>query len=85
MVTDGRHDVQKLSRDDLAVRWRMKEKLTEAGCAYLLQHCKQVIVEDYVRYITEGYKASTCRMTWQGFDSSLANHVQSAANNKRFG
>jgi hypothetical protein len=65
-------DVKRLASDELAVRWRMKALLEQAGEARLAEHCQQSIVDYYVGALS----ARTCRgtrfrMSLDEFDESL--------------
>jgi len=69
-----RSDYRVLSQDDLAVRWRMKDKLWALGYDAMARHCEDIIAKEYVRYLSQGYKASDCKMGWEDFERSLDIH-----------
>jgi glycosyltransferase involved in cell wall biosynthesis len=74
-------DISILSKDDLAVRWRLKKQIEEAGFAALAEQCEDKIVGDYVGNLTsrlhQGTKAVDSSgqryiMTFAEFQQSLA-------------
>lgn len=69
-------DVRLLSRDDLAVRWRMKSLIEQAGDQVLAQYCRSTIIEDYVQALSsKKWRTATFRMSLEEFDRSLTIHA----------
>jgi glycosyltransferase involved in cell wall biosynthesis len=72
-------DVRLLSRDDLAVRWRMKKHLEDAGEYELALLCKTAIVSDYVQSLgSKRWRTARFRLSLEEFDRSLELHVANA-------
>lgn len=73
LITD---DIRLLSKDDLAVRWRMKEKIEQAGAGALARHCKSMIVDYYIQALTsKKWRGMKFRMSLEDFHQSLATHA----------
>jgi glycosyltransferase involved in cell wall biosynthesis len=69
-------DVLLLSKDDLAVRWRIKEKIDEIGDRALAQHSVDRIVEYYTRSLSSlRWRGARYRMSLKEFEQSLNDHV----------
>jgi glycosyltransferase involved in cell wall biosynthesis len=65
-------DIRLLSKDDFAVRSRIKRALVKAGLGELAQYCNSMIVEDYVHALaTKKWRGAKYRMTLEEFDQSL--------------
>ncbi len=77
-------DVRLLSKDDLAVRWRMKQQLADAGEAELAEHCRSQIVWDYAQALSsKRWRSAKFRMTLEDFENSLAHHVPDVRERER--
>jgi hypothetical protein len=73
------NDTRRLSRDDFAVRWRMKEMIEAGGDAELARHCRSTIVDNYIHGLTsKKWKGTKFRMSLEEFDQSLATHSRDA-------
>jgi glycosyltransferase involved in cell wall biosynthesis len=69
-------DVRLLCKDDLAVRWRIKERIDEAGERALAQHCLHGIVEYYTHSLSsKRWRGARYRMSLEEFTESLNDHV----------
>jgi Glycosyl transferase family 2 len=69
-------DIRLLSKDDFAVRWRMKEKIEQAGDDVLAQRSRSTIVEDYIHSLTsKNWRGAKFRMSLQEFDESLRTYA----------
>ena len=50
-----------LSQDDLAVRWRLKRQIEDAGISSLVEFCEEKIAQDYAANLTSRYHQGTTR------------------------
>ena len=72
-------DVRLLCKDDLAVRWRIKERIDEAGDQDLARHCLDGIVEYYTHSLSsKRWRGARYRMSLEEFAQSLDDHVPGA-------
>jgi glycosyltransferase involved in cell wall biosynthesis len=72
-------DVRRLSIDDLAVRWRIKQKVASAGLAPLVEECRAKIVAYYISAMSsKKWRGAKYRMTLEEFEQSLSAHSNNA-------
>jgi len=65
-------DIRRLSKDDFAVRSRIKNELVKAGLDELARYCRSMIVDDFVHFLaTKKWRGTKYRMTLEEFDESL--------------
>lgn len=70
-------DIRRLSRDDFAVRWRMKALIEQAGDDDLAQHSLNMIVNDYVSSLaSKTWRGTKFRISLEEFKRSLAMHAR---------
>lgn len=69
-------DIRLLSRDDVAVRWRMKEQIERAGHQSLAERCKDSLVEYYIQSMTsKRWRGARYRMSLEELNLSLNTHA----------
>jgi glycosyltransferase involved in cell wall biosynthesis len=72
-------NLKRLSADELAVRWRMKSLIEQAGDGPLAEHCRSAIVDYYVRALSaKTWRGAQFRLSLEDFDESLRTYVRDA-------
>lgn len=73
-------NVRLLSKDDLAVRWRMKALIEQQGDPALAKHCLDTLVEYYTQaMVAKRWRSTRYRMSLEEFELSLNTHATDPA------
>jgi glycosyltransferase involved in cell wall biosynthesis len=69
-------NIERLSEDDLSVRWRMHQLITETGDQPLARHCRQEIITYYQHALaSKTWRGAKFRLGLEQFERSLARNV----------